>query len=425
MDPIFEYFYQNNQLNLHHIKTKKEKYYLDILQTFDNSTKFVTHHNKHGIGFEYQLEEGKNIESYNRIDTIRYDDLYGCGIILKNDILGKLDRHSLYSIEIEGMNIPDNGNHVFDILHKYSNGNIVPIMNISKKLINSPKKNIFEFIVPEDLTERSEIILVFYNNLLNDQIFSTFYLYNIRFYKEENIKSIILFQGKQGIQGEQGIAGLFGPPGNKGEKGNSGEKGDSIIGPQGLIGPPGISGDTPSHQWNNNKVRFQNTDGSWGDFNTLMNNNCQVMVNDEDNTNSGELMIIREQDAYSLYLSTSRLEEKLKLNINELDLDRKLEDYLETKPYKEKTIFQSSFNSSNILLYPQYNNTHDEGFTILKWDDNNYENNYIDYKDGIITINNNDIFYLSCEIWLKCLREDGKKTQIDFEYSLFLQKKNK
>ena len=158
MEPIFEYYYQNNQFNLQHIKKKKEKFYVDKIQTFDISTKFVTHHNKHGLGFEYQLEEGKKIVSYNRIETISFQDLYGCGIILKNDILEKLDKHSLYSIEIEGVNIPDTANHVFDILHKYSNGNIVPIMNISKKLVNTPKKNLFEFIVPEDITEKSEII---------------------------------------------------------------------------------------------------------------------------------------------------------------------------------------------------------------------------------------------------------------------------
>ena len=93
---------------------------------------------------------------------------------------------------------------------------------------------------------------------------------------------------------------MCGPPGNKGERGEKGEKGDSIKGPQGLIGPQGICGDRPSHQWHNNKVRFQNKDGSWGDFNGLMNHNCQVMVQDEINTNSGELTIIRENDDYQI-----------------------------------------------------------------------------------------------------------------------------
>jgi hypothetical protein len=63
--------------------------------------------------------------------------------------------------------------------------------------------------------------------------------------------------GKQGTQGERGLQGL---PGERGEQGLSGKDGQSIKGPQ------GGKGDIPAHEWDGTKLRFQNPDGTWGEF---------------------------------------------------------------------------------------------------------------------------------------------------------------
>jgi hypothetical protein len=38
------------------------------------------------------------------------------------------------------------------------------------------------------------------------------------------------------------------------------------IGEPGPAGSAGVKGDIPAHQWNGTQVRFQNADGSWGDY---------------------------------------------------------------------------------------------------------------------------------------------------------------
>ena len=424
---VFEYLYQNNNnFNLKEVNKKKNRYYLDIFQTFDSSTKLITHHSKFGLGMEFQLEENELKKSYNRIENISFNDIYGCGIVLNKSILNKLKRGHLYLIEIEGTNIPEEEKHTFEILHKYPNNTINPILNIEKELFNSPQKNTFEFLLPSDYTSNSEIILLFYNSNLNEQIFSTFYLFNIKMYINKNIKSILLFQGKQGIPGEQGIRGLIGPPGNKGESGNKGDKGDSIIGPQGPEGIMGKCGNTPQHQWHNNKIRFQNEDGSWGDFNTIIKDNeCYLSVFENEEKNiEGKLNIIKENNDYNLYLIHNNIEKKIRLNITEQDFNNKIEDLLQKKPLKDKSLFQGYFNNSNILLYPHYNNTYLENITI-KWDNYQFNNSLIDVNDdGIITINNNDMYIINSEIWVQCQRDDGKKTQLTFELSVYLQKRN-
>lgn len=48
-----------------------------------------------------------------------------------------------------------------------------------------------------------------------------------------------------------------------------------ILGPRNRVGPQGLQGErgkqgkpgpAPEHEWNGTKLRFQNPDGSWGDF---------------------------------------------------------------------------------------------------------------------------------------------------------------
>ncbi len=60
-------------------------------------------------------------------------------------------------------------------------------------------------------------------------------------------------QGPQGIQGEQGDIGP------KGETGATGP-----VGPQGSVGP------TPNSEWDGSKLRFQQGDGTWGNYSDLL-----------------------------------------------------------------------------------------------------------------------------------------------------------
>jgi hypothetical protein len=73
-------------------------------------------------------------------------------------------------------------------------------------------------------------------------------------------------QGPQGVQGPQGPSGasVTGPAGPVGPQGERGPQG--LSGPQGASGAPGTA---PQHEWNDTKLRFQQPDGSWGQFTDL------------------------------------------------------------------------------------------------------------------------------------------------------------
>ena len=89
---IFEYNYQNTDiLNVSEIKGKNKNIkYIDIFQTFDNTTKFLTNHTEFGLGIEFQLEESSQYQlSFNRCQKLGMDDLHGCGIILSKNILSQ------------------------------------------------------------------------------------------------------------------------------------------------------------------------------------------------------------------------------------------------------------------------------------------------------------------------------------------------
>ena len=92
-------------------------------------------------------------------------------------------------------------------------------------------------------------------------------------------------QGGQGLQGDQGIAGPTGQTGQQGQRGYQGPQGlqgeTGLTGPSGSAGPQGLQGETgltgasgssglaPSHEWSGTQIRFQNADGSWGDYTEL------------------------------------------------------------------------------------------------------------------------------------------------------------
>jgi hypothetical protein len=78
-------------------------------------------------------------------------------------------------------------------------------------------------------------------------------------------------QGIPGIDGHQGPQGLSGKDGRLGKTGPIGEKGTDgkpgVQGVQGDVGPQGGKGDVgrpPKHEWNNDNIRFQNPDLTWG-----------------------------------------------------------------------------------------------------------------------------------------------------------------
>ena len=79
-------------------------------------------------------------------------------------------------------------------------------------------------------------------------------------------------QGSTGLQGPQGepgqaIMGPIGPMGPQGERGSQGSSGPP--GAIGLQGDKGEIGDKPDHEWNETSLRFENPDGSWGDWANL------------------------------------------------------------------------------------------------------------------------------------------------------------
>ena len=56
----------------------------------------------------------------------------------------------------------------------------------------------------------------------------------------------------------------FGCLADEGPRGPTGAEG--AIGPQGEQGEQGEKGDIPPHEWNGTHLRFQNPDGSWGEY---------------------------------------------------------------------------------------------------------------------------------------------------------------
>ena len=77
-------------------------------------------------------------------------------------------------------------------------------------------------------------------------------------------------RGPIGEQGEKGDTGNIGPQGPVGLQGTQGIQGSQgIAGPQGPQGLQGDIGDSPSHLWDGNSIRFQNSDGSWGVYTDL------------------------------------------------------------------------------------------------------------------------------------------------------------
>jgi hypothetical protein len=69
---------------------------------------------------------------------------------------------------------------------------------------------------------------------------------------------LVDLRGEKGDQGEKGEKGEKGDPGEKGEKGDKGDPGEK--------GEKGDKGDPPAHEWQGTTLRFENPDGSWGQF---------------------------------------------------------------------------------------------------------------------------------------------------------------
>ena len=67
--------------------------------------------------------------------------------------------------------------------------------------------------------------------------------------------------GSRGLQGEQGLTGASGSAGPQGLQGEQGI--------QGLTGASGSTGLAAAHEWSGTEIRFQNPDGSWGDYTDL------------------------------------------------------------------------------------------------------------------------------------------------------------
>jgi len=67
-----------------------------------------------------------------------------------------------------------------------------------------------------------------------------------RYHDEEWVEVTAIVKGPKGEKGD---------PGEKGEKGDQGEKGEK-----------GDKGDLPAHEWEDTALRFENPDGSWGQF---------------------------------------------------------------------------------------------------------------------------------------------------------------
>lgn len=74
---------------------------------------------------------------------------------------------------------------------------------------------------------------------------------------------------KNGFRGDvdQWLEQMRGPMGEPGERGRDGVNGkDGAQGPRGPEGPPGPRGPRPEHEWRGTELRFENPDGSWGEY---------------------------------------------------------------------------------------------------------------------------------------------------------------
>ena len=88
-------------------------------------------------------------------------------------------------------------------------------------------------------------------------------------------------KGDKGDQGEQGIRGIQGEKGDMGPQGLSGKDGiDGKDGSQGERGEKGDKGDKIKHEWEDTKLRLENSDGSWGDYVNLKGETGEVSQKD-------------------------------------------------------------------------------------------------------------------------------------------------
>ena len=71
-----------------------------------------------------------------------------------------------------------------------------------------------------------------------------------------------LLKGKDGVDGRDGV----GSKGERGAPGKDGLPGVGIPGRDGSEGKSGSSGLAPAHEISNGEVRFQNPDGTWGEW---------------------------------------------------------------------------------------------------------------------------------------------------------------
>lgn len=70
--------------------------------------------------------------------------------------------------------------------------------------------------------------------------------------------------GKDGVNGRDGIDGKDGKPGKDGKNGKDGRNG--VDGKNGKDGKNGENGKKPRHQISNGAIRFENQDGTWGEW---------------------------------------------------------------------------------------------------------------------------------------------------------------
>lgn len=80
-------------------------------------------------------------------------------------------------------------------------------------------------------------------------------------------------RGLEGPLGPKGLEGKEGKPGKDGKDGKDGEAGldgidgkDGKPGKKGLEGKEGKQGLPPKHEWFGTKLRFENPDGTWGEW---------------------------------------------------------------------------------------------------------------------------------------------------------------
>jgi hypothetical protein len=127
-----------------------------------------------------------------------------------------------------------------------------------------------------------------------------FVIENGEFYIWSNVtgqwESLGTIKGPQGDKGDTGIGLQYNWQGTqlgikredeeqysyvdlKGPKGDQGPQGEQ--GPKGEQGPQGPKGDKPAHEWQGTSLRFENPDGSWGQF---------VNLKGQDGTGAGDML---------------------------------------------------------------------------------------------------------------------------------------